>query len=203
MAEKVKKGTVKTSGKSTVGTAEKTVKIAFIGYGIQGRTVLVPNIIKQKNVVVKAVCDCDRVRREAGAKYVNDYYKKNVQKVGKKKNTKTNSPLFVCVFKCIITSFKYFNKYVNVLEQMPHRITDSVTKNEIDCLWIQFLALPENKELLELYDNNYDNKDESKEDLITLEPINKDIDEKQNTNKQNVKHSKSKICLDDDLNDIL
>ena len=77
MAEKVKKGTVKTSGKSTVGTAEKTVKIAFIGYGIQGRTVLVPNIIKQKNVVVKAVCDCDRVRREAGAKYVNDYYKKN------------------------------------------------------------------------------------------------------------------------------
>ena len=77
MAEKLKKGTVKASGKSTAGTAEKKVNIAFIGYGIQGRTVLVPNIIKQKNVVVKAVCDCDRVRREAGTKYVNDYYKKN------------------------------------------------------------------------------------------------------------------------------
>ncbi len=77
MTEKVKKSTVKTTGNSTAKAAEKTVNIAFIGYGIQGRTVLVPNIIKQNNVVVKAVCDCDRVRREAGAKYVNDYYRKN------------------------------------------------------------------------------------------------------------------------------
>ena len=77
MAEKAKKGTRKPAEKSSIGTAEKTVSIAFIGYGIQGRTVLVPNIIKQKNVVVKAVCDCDKVRREAGAKFVNDYYKKN------------------------------------------------------------------------------------------------------------------------------
>lgn len=131
----------------------------------------------------------------------NDYYKKNVQKVGKKKNTKTNSPLFVCVFKCIITSFKYFNKYVNVLEQMPHRITESVTKNEIDCLWLQFLSLPENKELLELYDNNYETKDESKDSLITLTLV-EDKETKEEKQKD-IKHSKSKICLDDDLNDIL
>ena len=77
MAGKLKNGTAKVAGKTKAGTAEKTVNIAFIGYGIQGRTVLVPNIIKQKNVVVKAVCDCDRVRREAGTKFVNDYYKKN------------------------------------------------------------------------------------------------------------------------------
>ena len=77
MAGKMKNGTAKVAGKTKAGTAEKTVNIAFIGYGIQGRTVLVPNIIKQKNVVVKAVCDCDRVRREAGTKFVNDYYKKN------------------------------------------------------------------------------------------------------------------------------
>ena len=57
--------------------AAKQVAVAFIGYGIQARTVLVPNIIKQENAVVKAVCDCDRIRCEAGAKFVNDYYKDN------------------------------------------------------------------------------------------------------------------------------
>ena len=53
---------VKTAKKS----ASKKVNVAFIGYGIQARTVLVPNFIKQATVVVKAVCDCDKVRREAG-----------------------------------------------------------------------------------------------------------------------------------------
>lgn len=57
--------------------AAKQVAVAFIGYGIQARSVLVPNIIKQKNAVVKAVCDCDRIRCEAGAQFVNDYYKNN------------------------------------------------------------------------------------------------------------------------------
>ena len=74
MAEKVRKSTAKTPAKPA---AKKVVNLAFIGYGIQARTVLVPNFIKQENVVVKAVCDCDRVRREAGVKYVNDYYRKN------------------------------------------------------------------------------------------------------------------------------
>ena len=74
MAEKVRRSTVKAHAKPA---AKKVVNLAFIGYGIQARTVLVPNFIKQENVVVKAVCDCDRVRREAGVKYVNDYYRKN------------------------------------------------------------------------------------------------------------------------------
>lgn len=55
----------------------KMVKLAFIGYGIQGRSVLVPNFIKQGNVQVVAICDCDKTRREAGAKKVNEYYKVN------------------------------------------------------------------------------------------------------------------------------
>ena len=57
--------------------AEKQVTVAFIGCGIQAKTVLIPNIIKQKNAVVKAVCDCDKVRREAAAAQVNKYYKDN------------------------------------------------------------------------------------------------------------------------------
>ena len=84
----------------------------------------------------------------------NDYYKQNVQKSGKKKNTKTNSPLFVVVFKCIVTTFKHFNKYIKVLDQVPHRITESATKNEIDNLWLQFITQPENHDLIELYDND-------------------------------------------------
>ena len=64
--------------KKTASSAPaKIVNVGFIGYGIQARTVLVPNIIKQGNVVVKAVCDCDKTRREAGAAFVNDYYKSN------------------------------------------------------------------------------------------------------------------------------
>ncbi len=58
-------------------TAEPIVNVAYIGYGIQGRTVLVPRIINHPNVVVKAVCDCDKTRREAGAAFVNNYYKEN------------------------------------------------------------------------------------------------------------------------------
>ena len=61
--------------------ATKQVAVAFIGYGIQARSVLVPNIIKQENAVVKAVCDCDRIRCEAGAQFVNDYYKNNKKSI--------------------------------------------------------------------------------------------------------------------------
>lgn len=82
----------------------------------------------------------------------NDYYKKNIDRCGKKKDTKTNSPLFVCTIQNVITSFYYFHKYVNVLEQTPHRITDSVTKNLIDSLWLKFKTDPINKDLLETYD---------------------------------------------------
>lgn len=62
------------------GTGKKgspVVRLAFIGYGIQARTVLVPNLIKQPSVIVKAVCDCDKTRRKAGADQVNQYYRDN------------------------------------------------------------------------------------------------------------------------------
>lgn len=89
----------------------------------------------------------------------NEYYKKNVDKCGKKKNTKTNSPLFVCTIKCIITTFSYFHKYISILEQTPHRITESVTKNEIDRLWIKFITEDNNKDLLESYDKPIEKED--------------------------------------------
>ena len=57
--------------------AEKQISVAFIGCGIQAMSVLIPNIIKQKNAVVTAVCDCDKVRCAAAAQKVNDYYKEN------------------------------------------------------------------------------------------------------------------------------
>ena len=71
----VKKCATKKAAKKTA--AEKQVTLAFIGYGIQARTVLVPTFLKQANTVVKAVCDCDKVRAAAGAEVVNTYYKEN------------------------------------------------------------------------------------------------------------------------------
>ena len=58
--------------------AKKTAKaapprVAFIGMGIQARTMLLPQFLAE-DVVVAAICDCDKVRREAGAKQANDYY---------------------------------------------------------------------------------------------------------------------------------
>ncbi len=61
----------------TVKKGSPAVRLAFIGYGIQARTVLVPNLIKQPGVIVKAVCDCDKTRREAGTDQVNQYYRDN------------------------------------------------------------------------------------------------------------------------------
>ena len=70
MAKKIEK-------KAAVTTEKKQVSVAFIGCGIQACSVLIPNFLKQKNVVVKAVCDCDKVRCAAAAKKVNDFYKEN------------------------------------------------------------------------------------------------------------------------------
>ena len=69
----------KCSKKSVAGSAEKQISVAFIGCGIQAVSVLIPNIIKQKNAVVKAVCDCDKVRCQLAADKVNNYYKENKQ----------------------------------------------------------------------------------------------------------------------------
>ena len=42
--------------KKSAGKAEaKQISVAFIGCGIQAMSVLIPNIIKQKNAVVTAV----------------------------------------------------------------------------------------------------------------------------------------------------
>jgi len=71
------KSAVKAAAKPAAKSAVKVVNMGLIGYGIQARSVLVHHFIEQSNVVIKAVCDCDRVRREAGAKYVNDFYRKN------------------------------------------------------------------------------------------------------------------------------
>lgn len=104
----------------------------------------------------------------------NDYYKKNVKKIGKKKETKTNSPLFVCTIKCIVSDLSYFNKYVDILEQTPHRITESTTKNEIDRLWHKFITAEENRGLLESYDNaeSINDKQEANEEKETNEEEN-------------------------------
>ena len=50
--------------------------VAIIGCGIQARTVLTPSFCKQHDLGVRvvSVCDCDRVRREAAAKQVDDLY---------------------------------------------------------------------------------------------------------------------------------
>ena len=58
-------------------------RLAMIGYGIQMRTALIPQFLNPafaKNVEIVVVCDCDRVRAAAGAKQVNDAYKKEVCK---------------------------------------------------------------------------------------------------------------------------
>ena len=54
---------------------EKKPNLAVIGYGIQARTSLIPGFLEE-DIVIKTVCDCDRVRREQGAKDVNAAYKK-------------------------------------------------------------------------------------------------------------------------------
>ncbi len=50
--------------------------VALIGFGIQQRTALLPQFIDQygRGAQVVAVCDCDKDRREAGAKAVDDRY---------------------------------------------------------------------------------------------------------------------------------
>ena len=53
--------------------------LAFIGCGIQTREMLLPQFLKLP-VVVRTMCDCDRVRREDAAKRVNDAYAADEEK---------------------------------------------------------------------------------------------------------------------------
>ncbi len=49
--------------------------VALIGIGIQGRTALLPQFLRQPNVRVTAVCDCDRVRCADAKARVDAHYK--------------------------------------------------------------------------------------------------------------------------------
>ncbi len=60
-------------GKNALGRAT----MAFIGVGKQGRYLL--HQFLGQDVVVTAICDCDRARREQRTQVVNDYYAKNPQ----------------------------------------------------------------------------------------------------------------------------
>ena len=60
-------------GKRPIAPGEKR-RVALIGFGIQQRTALLPQFLGKAGaagaeslVKVVAVCDCDKVRREAGA----------------------------------------------------------------------------------------------------------------------------------------
>ena len=58
-------------------------RFAMIGYGIQMRTALIPQFLDKNNNAngeIVVVCDCDKTRAAAGAKQVNDFYKKDVCK---------------------------------------------------------------------------------------------------------------------------
>ena len=58
--------------------AGEKANVAMIGLGIQGRTALLPQFLSQYDLGAKVVvcCDCDKERREDGAKRVDDYYSK-------------------------------------------------------------------------------------------------------------------------------
>ncbi|MBO7683756.1 MAG: Gfo/Idh/MocA family oxidoreductase [Kiritimatiellae bacterium] len=68
------------AGCSTARTGVRPLKpgekrnVALIGIGIQGRFLL-GEFLKQKNVRVVAICDCDKTRREDGAARVDRHYK--------------------------------------------------------------------------------------------------------------------------------
>ncbi len=67
--------------KAAPAKAKKALpRLAFIGMGIQSRTMLLPQFIQNPGVVVATICDCDKVRREFGAKMVNDAYAKDEAK---------------------------------------------------------------------------------------------------------------------------
>ena len=65
---------MKTKNSSKEAARAGTVRVAVIGMGIQARTMLLPQFLAEPGVRVVAICDCDKVRREAGAKSVDEWY---------------------------------------------------------------------------------------------------------------------------------
>ncbi len=59
--------------------AEQLKRVAFIGFGIQARAMILPQFLKLK-CVVTTVCDCDKIRRNAGALAVNEAYAADEEK---------------------------------------------------------------------------------------------------------------------------
>ena len=68
-----------TSTKKKVPAKAALPGLAFIGCGIQTREMLLPQFLRLP-VVVRTMCDCDRVRREDAVKRVNDAYAKDDEK---------------------------------------------------------------------------------------------------------------------------
>ncbi len=62
-------------GTRALKSGEKA-NVALIGFGIQQRTALMPQFINEyaRGAQIVAVCDCDKVRREEGAKMVDERY---------------------------------------------------------------------------------------------------------------------------------
>src|SRR5574344_705638 len=100
--------------------AGEKLNLAFIGFGMQGRHGLWPQFLEEKDVVARIVCDCDKARREAGARDVNaDYAKKGLPAVCRAEadfRNVLNDPMIDLV--CIATP-DHWHAYIAV-EAMKH-----------------------------------------------------------------------------------
>ena len=90
--------------------------VAMIGIGIQGRTALIPQFLKQKNVKITAVCDCDKVRVADAKKRVDEFYKDTACKAYADFRDVLNDPTIDAV--CIATP-DHWHAYISV-EAMKH-----------------------------------------------------------------------------------
>ena len=113
------------AGHATTKTGARQLKpgeryrLALIGYGIQMRTTLTPQFMwwnDAPNMEIVAVCDCDKVRANAGAKRVNEEYKKNTCKAVYDFREILNDPTIDAV--CIATP-DHWHAYMSV-EAMKH-----------------------------------------------------------------------------------
>ena len=90
--------------------------VALIGIGIQGRTALLPQFLRQPNVRVTAVCDCDRVRCADAKARVDAHYKDGACKTYADFRDVLKDPTIDAV--CIATP-DHWHAYMSV-EAMKH-----------------------------------------------------------------------------------
>ena len=90
--------------------------VAMIGIGIQGRSALLPQFLRQKNIRVAAVCDCDKVRVADAKKRVDKFYKNTNCKAFADFRDVLNDPTIDAV--CIATP-DHWHAYISV-EAMKH-----------------------------------------------------------------------------------